>query len=100
MAGIARTTLRLGDLRRGMRLAQESNDKQLCRECGAILESMKQFTDAAQLYERGEQYEKAAQIYVMVKDLAKAETLMARVTTPKLHLLFAKAKETSYIGLR
>jgi WD repeat-containing protein 19 len=93
MAGIARTTLRLGDLRRGMRLALESNDEQLCRDCGAILESLKQFTDAAQLYEKGENYDKAAQIYIMVADLGKAGPLMTKVKTPKLHLLYAKAKE-------
>lgn len=95
MAGIARTTLRLGDFRRGMRLAQESNDKQLCRECGTILNDMKQYADAAMLYEKGEQFEKAAQIYIMSKDLAKAQPLMSKVKTPKLHLQFAKAKEAS-----
>jgi WD repeat-containing protein 19 len=95
MAGIARMTLRLGDVRRGMRLATESQDKQLCRECGAILESMKQYADAAILYEKGEQYEKAVQIFIMSKDLAKAEPLMDKVVTPKLHLQYAKAKEAN-----
>jgi WD repeat-containing protein 19 len=76
-----------------MRLAMESNDLQLCRDCGAILESLKQFTDAAQLYERGENFDKAAQIYIMVADLGKAGPLMEKVKTPKLHLLYAKAKE-------
>jgi WD repeat-containing protein 19 len=36
--GIARMSLRLGDVRRGIALATESGDKQLCRECAAILE--------------------------------------------------------------
>jgi WD repeat-containing protein 19 len=93
MAGIARTTLRLGDFRRGVRLAQESSDTGLCRDCGAILETMKQYPDAAMLFERGEQFEKAAQIYIISKDLSKAQPLMSKVRTPKLHLQFAKAKE-------
>lgn len=37
-AGLARMTLRQGDLRRGMSLALESGDKALCRDCAAILE--------------------------------------------------------------
>lgn len=36
--GLARMTLRQGDLRRGMALALESGDKVLCRDCAAILE--------------------------------------------------------------
>lgn len=39
LAGLARTTLRSGDLRRGVQLANESNDKTLCRECAGILET-------------------------------------------------------------
>lgn len=58
MAGIARTCCRLGDLRRGTRIVMEMMDtpeaKDLCKECGTILENMKQFPDAAQLYEKGE----------------------------------------------
>jgi len=37
-AGIARMTLRQGDIRKGVALAADSGDKQLCRECAAILE--------------------------------------------------------------
>jgi WD repeat-containing protein 19 len=92
-AGIARTLLRLGEVRRGMRLAQQSGDRQLLCDCGVILEGMKQYGEAAALYESCGQHEKAAQIYILSKDLAKAELLMPRVKTPKLHLQFATAKE-------
>jgi hypothetical protein len=40
-AGIARTTIQLGDVRRGRQMALESASAQLCRECAAILEGMK-----------------------------------------------------------
>ena len=53
MAGIARSTLRMGDIRRGTRLVYELKDEQLCKECGNILESIKQFPDAASVYEAG-----------------------------------------------
>ncbi|RQM21034.1 hypothetical protein B5M09_000189 [Aphanomyces astaci] len=95
MAGIARCTLRTGDLRRGIRLVTELNDIGLCKECGLILEGMKQLSDAAQLYERGEVYEKAAQIYIQMKQLHKAAPLMAKVHMPKVHMQFAKAKEAA-----
>jgi WD repeat-containing protein 19 len=39
LAGVARMTIRLGDVRKGMQIALESGSKQLCKECGAILES-------------------------------------------------------------
>jgi WD repeat-containing protein 19 len=95
MAGIARCTLRLGDLRRGLRLVMELNDVGLSQECGLILESLKQFNDAAALYERGEQFEKAAQIYIQMKQLTKAAPLMSRVKVPKIHVQYARAKEAA-----
>eukprot|EP01045_Picozoa_sp_COSAG04_P045178 COSAG04_NODE_15700_length_523_cov_0.971698_1_plen_98_part_10 len=42
-AGIARTTLRTGDVPRGIGLAVNSENSALQRECGAILEAMKQW---------------------------------------------------------
>jgi len=94
IAGIARTSLRLGDLRRGTRLAHQSKDRQLCKECAMILEGMKQYSDAAALYEEGGQFEKAAAIYILhSKNLSKAEPLMEKINTPRYLILFAKAKE-------
>jgi len=37
-AGVARTTIRTGDVPRGISLAQSSENPTLQRECGAILE--------------------------------------------------------------
>ena len=57
---------------------------------------MKQFADAAVLYEKGQKYEKAAGIYIdPLKDFKKAAPLMDKIYTPKLHSLYAKAKEKS-----
>ena len=53
VAGVARSTLRLGDLRRGTQLVLDVNDTTLCKECGSILEGIKQYSDAAVLYEAG-----------------------------------------------
>lgn len=95
VAGIARCTFRLGDLRRGMKLVAEINDTSVARECAAILESMKQAGDAAVLYEKGLLFEKAAQIYIQMKSLAKAAPLMAKVKTPKIHAQYGRAKEAA-----
>ena len=91
-AGIARTTVRMGDLRQGRKLALESKDKVLCCECASIMESMKQYDDAALLFERGQEFEKAASIYIATKNFRKAEPLMEKISSTKLHAQFAKAK--------
>jgi WD repeat-containing protein 19 len=94
-AGIARMKLRLGDLVTGKQLAMESNDKILMKECAAILESMKQYPDAAEMFVKAECYEKAAAIFILTKNFRKAAPLMDKITTPKLHAQYGKAKEAS-----
>eukprot|EP00903_Cladosiphon_okamuranus_P008272 g7961.t1 len=93
LAGIARCTLRSGDLRKGLRLARGVGSPQLFRECAGILEGMKQPMEAAAMYELGGQDHRAAAIYVAAKDLDKAATVMPRVTQPKLLGQYAKACE-------
>ena len=93
MGGIARMTIRTGDIRRGVAMANNSGDTTLCKECASILESMRQLPDAARLYERGEAIEKAAAVYIQCKDFVSATPLMKRVKSAKLHGQYAKAKE-------
>ena len=149
----ARTTLRTGDMPRGINLAVSSGNAALQKECAAILEGMRQWQDAASkfynlqseravsiagmyirsrqqlyvsfhhsvipracsqshcqgashdsetaclcvlcavLYEQASAFEKAAEIYINQKNFAQAAPLMNSISTPKLHLLFAQAKE-------
>lgn len=93
LAGVARCTLRSGDLRRGLRLARDAGSPQLFRECASILEGMKQPGEAAAMYELGGQEDRAAAIYVAGKDLEKAAAVMPKVTLPKLLGQYAKACE-------
>lgn len=93
LAGVARCTLRSGDLRKGLRLAREVGSTQLFRECASILEGMKQPGEAAVMYELGGQEDRAAAIYVAGKDLDRAAAVMPRVTLPKLLGQYAKACE-------
>lgn len=95
IAGVARCTFHLGDVRRGFRILSEVDDPITCRDCASILESLKQYTEAAQLFERGDQPEKAVQLYIQMKNLIKAAPLMEKVQTPKLHGQYGRAKEAA-----
>jgi WD repeat-containing protein 19 len=92
-AGAARCKVRVGDVQGGVAMAVESGDKRLMRDCAAILEQSRHLLDAAQLYVRAEAYEKAASLFIQLKDFSHAGPLMARITAPKLHAAYAKAKE-------
>ncbi|MEW5304579.1 MAG: hypothetical protein WDW36_007181 [Sanguina aurantia] len=92
-AGIARTTLNMGDLRQGRQLALQLNSPPLFKECALILEGLQQLTEAAEMHERGGQYERAASIYIQTKNFSAAAPLMAKISSSKLQLQFAKAKE-------
>ncbi|XP_029445186.1 WD repeat-containing protein 19 isoform X1 [Rhinatrema bivittatum] len=93
LAGVARMSIRMGDIRRGVNQAIKHPSRMLKKDCGAILESMKQFSEAAQLYEKGQFYDKAASVYIRCKNWAKVGELLPTVTSPKIHLQYAKAKE-------
>ncbi|KAM8842536.1 WD repeat-containing protein 19 [Synchiropus picturatus] len=92
-AGVARMSIRMGDVRRGATQAIKHPSKILKKECGAILESMKQFSEAAQLYEKGQYYDKAASVYIRCKNWTKVGELLPHVSSSKIHLQYAKAKE-------
>ncbi|XP_041953534.1 WD repeat-containing protein 19 isoform X1 [Alosa pseudoharengus] len=92
-AGVARMSIRMGDIRRGANLAIRHPSRALKKDCGAILESMKQYSEAAQLYEKGQYYDKAASVYIRCKNWSKVGELLPQVSSPKIHLQYAKAKE-------
>ncbi|XP_054993579.1 WD repeat-containing protein 19 isoform X2 [Sorex araneus] len=93
LAGVAQMSIRMGDIRRGVSQALKHPSRVLKRDCGAILESMKQFSEAAQLYEKGLYYDKAASVYIRCKNWVKVGELLPHVSSPKIHLQYAKAKE-------
>uniref|UniRef100_A0A1I8I8I8 WD_REPEATS_REGION domain-containing protein n=1 Tax=Macrostomum lignano TaxID=282301 RepID=A0A1I8I8I8_9PLAT len=93
MAGIARVSLRLNDSKRGVAIATQSKNKFLKRDCAAILENMRQWQEAATLYEQAGFYDKAVAVYIRSKNLTKIGELLPYVSSPKLHLQYAKARE-------
>lgn len=63
-AGLVRMTLRLGDVSRGMKMLGETEDKQLLNDCGGILDTLKQYNEAAACYEKAGAWEKAAEMHI------------------------------------
>ncbi|KAK0167381.1 hypothetical protein PV327_004788 [Microctonus hyperodae] len=94
LAGIARTSIRCGDSRRGVSIAMDNDSsRSLRRECAEILEVMKQFNEAAILYEKAEYFEKAASAYIKLKNWNKVGQLLPQISAPKINIQYAKAKE-------
>jgi len=97
MMGVARCNLRMGNIRQGIRLANELDDKQLFVDCGSILEQQKQYSEAASMYLKGLQHDKAALIYTkyLIKNdkgrISEAAVIMEKVENDNLNSAFAKA---------
>ncbi|XP_053281437.1 WD repeat-containing protein 19-like [Pleuronectes platessa] len=92
-AGIARMSIRMGDIKKGAAQAIRHPSSVLKKVCGAILESMNKFAEAAQLYEKGQYYDKAASLYIRCENWLKVGDLLPQVSSPEIHLQYAKAKE-------
>ena len=92
-SGIARMALRCGDVRKGLAMCREVESRQLLRECADILESMKQLGEAAQLYEAAQYHDKAAHLYIKLKNWSKVGAILPQISSPKIQLQYAKAKE-------
>lgn len=93
-SGIARTAIHSGNYRHGVSTALELDNKQLFKECAEILEKKKQHSEAANFYERSENYDKAASIYIKLKDWQRVGRLLGGITSSKIHVQYAKAKES------
>ena len=58
-----------------------------------IVETMKQNNEAAALYEAAGSHDKAAYLYIKLKNWAKIGQLLPHISSPKIQLQYAKAKE-------
>jgi WD repeat-containing protein 19 len=86
--------MRCGDLRRGLEICKElKTNRSLQRDCAEILEHMKQNSEAASLYEAAGSHDKAAYLYIKLKNWAKIGQLLPHISSPKIQLQYAKAKE-------
>jgi len=75
---------------------QLEDDHSVHLECAEILESFKLYTDAALLYEKGQDYEKAAKIYLKIKNSRKVDELTTSkgINGKDVLTQFAKIEET------
>ena len=64
------------------------------KECASLLEGIKQYNEAGALFEASQAWDKAAAVYIKTKHWSKVGELMKYITSPKLLIQYAKAKET------
>ncbi|XP_055372379.1 WD repeat-containing protein 19 [Condylostylus longicornis] len=93
-SGIARTSIKTGDFRRGIQYALELNDPQLLHDCADSLATVGHLTEAAGLLEKGKFWDESCSFYIQLKMWTKVNQLLPQVTSTKLHAVYAKAKES------
>lgn len=97
MMGLARCQLRMGNVRQGIRMANELDDHQLFLDAGRILEQLKQYQEAAAMYVKAQQYEQAGAIYTkhLIKNdkarISEAAVILEKVDNDALNASFGKA---------
>ncbi|GMT20667.1 hypothetical protein PFISCL1PPCAC_11964, partial [Pristionchus fissidentatus] len=92
-SGIARMSIRTGDLRRGIDLAHKLDGRVVKRDCAIILEELRQYSDAAVLFEQGRYYDRAAAVCLKSKNWVKVADLLPHVRSPKIHSQYGKVME-------
>ncbi|VDN01407.1 unnamed protein product [Thelazia callipaeda] len=91
--GIARMCIHTGNIRRGIEIAANIKGRAVKRDCAIILEHLRQFNDAAYLYELGHFYDQAAAASLKAKNWTKVGDLLDKVQSPKIHSLYGKVME-------
>uniref|UniRef100_A0A0N5AB45 TPR_REGION domain-containing protein n=1 Tax=Syphacia muris TaxID=451379 RepID=A0A0N5AB45_9BILA len=93
-AGIAKTCILSGDIRRGLQVAMGLEDRDAIKDCATVLLKMKQYVEAGELYEAGQFYTYAASAYLQAKNWAQVSHLLPKVRSPKIHSQYAKIMES------
>ncbi|CAI4229694.1 unnamed protein product [Auanema sp. JU1783] len=93
-AGVARMSIRTGDIRRGIQLAREQEGRLIKRDCAIALEQLKQLGESAELYELGQYYDRAAAVCLKAKAWGKVAELLPKVRSPKIHAQFGRVMES------
>eukprot|EP00488_Nonionellina_sp_1-RS-2012_P002053 TRINITY_DN3690_c0_g1_i1.p1 TRINITY_DN3690_c0_g1~~TRINITY_DN3690_c0_g1_i1.p1 ORF type:complete len:110 (-),score=29.95 TRINITY_DN3690_c0_g1_i1:10-339(-) len=93
LSGIVRCTLRIGHIQNGVQLAMSTKNKHLQYECANLLQSMKQYNEAGQLFIHCNEITKAAHCFIICKNFEALRPLINKVSTPSLHVKYAKEME-------
>ncbi len=92
-AGIARCTLRAGDVRRGVAIALEAGGKGLLHDCGDIAERMGAKAEAARLFLAAESYDRAGDLLLAAGNLSALAPVVGRLTSRRVLRGYAAALE-------
>ncbi|CAK5117640.1 unnamed protein product [Meloidogyne enterolobii] len=92
-SGLARMALHTGDLKRGVEIALQLPSRLAKRDCGIVLEQLRQYDEAGAVYEAGQFYDRAAAAYLKGRNLLKVHKLMEQVRSPKLLCQYGKMLE-------
>nr|KAJ3420801.1 WD repeat-containing protein 19 [Polyrhizophydium stewartii] len=93
VAGLTRMAFRTGDIARGMAMLAKVTEKQVLVDCAGILETLKQYLEAALILERGGMFERAAELWIKLKNWGKITKIIDKLNSPKIFLQYARAKE-------
>uniref|UniRef100_A0A1I7STJ9 Intraflagellar transport protein 122 homolog n=1 Tax=Bursaphelenchus xylophilus TaxID=6326 RepID=A0A1I7STJ9_BURXY len=74
----------------GLQIASQLADRQIKRECGIILEQMRLYSDAAQIFEVGKYYDRAAVAYIKSKNWMRILPIEEHVKSPKVLTQYGK----------
>ncbi|KAL3314094.1 WD repeat-containing protein 19 [Cichlidogyrus casuarinus] len=93
-AGIARCAIQLGEVKRGVRLAKNSQTKDTLRDCAILLEVKKNYCEAANLFEDACMWDEAVRNWLLCKNYDRAgELLSSHMLSPSLYEDYAKVRE-------
>jgi WD repeat-containing protein 19 len=68
--------LHTSDLQRGVDLALELPSRGAKRDCGAILEQLKQYADAGRVYESGQFWDRSVAAFLKAKNLCAEQKII------------------------
>ncbi|CAF3582253.1 unnamed protein product [Adineta steineri] len=94
LIGLARCYIKVGEIKKGVTIATRLPGKEIKEECAKLLEALKQWPEAAELFEKAECWDSAAIAYIKIKNWIKVGDILPNVTTPKIHSMYAKARES------
>lgn len=92
-AGIARTAIRCGNLKRALAMAANLDDTELVNEFANILENFNYLQEAASLYEKCGQFDQAAALYLKVKNLSRLAAIFTNIKDSKILCQYGLMKE-------
>lgn len=92
-AGYVRTTIRIGDIAKAMKMIQVEKNTENINNFAILLEEMKQYHESAFLFEKCQNYERAADVYIRLKNFDKVATMLPIIKSLKIHRQYAKYLE-------